>query len=412
MTHRILRKLDALRVLVISEHYYPMKGGSVTYVYNLCKFLAESGLSVYLVTSSHDERSYEHWEKESSFHIHRVSVPKYLRKERYFPIFLSKELPSIVSEIQPDVIHIAYGFFAPISTKISDIQNIPLVWTVHNVPPAEHIFNVFKNETINGFFRSIYFKIASVFSTCCFRYYGYSKIICVSKSTEEKVLQKGVSQDKVCIIPNGVSTFMDADKPDFLEEKKDVLIVLTVGGIVEHKGQLEVVKAVPYVLKNAPKTKFVFVGPIRSSAYLGMINSTAESLGIQDYIQITGEVSEEELHKRYSECDVYIQPSLQEGFCITIMEAMAHGKPVIGAAVGAIPDIIGDNRGILLNDLSEKSISQALVTLLANKEKRNIFGEKGKEYIMNTYSWKNVAQATDRLYQNLIFVDNQTINPE
>ena len=175
------------------------------------------------------------------------------------------------------------------------------------------------------------------------------------------------------------------------------------GGIIEHKGQLEIVKAAPYVLKEFPKTKFIFVGPIRSPAYLEVINSTAESLGIQNHIQITGEVSEEELHNHYVTCDVYIQPSLQEGFCITIMEAMAHGKPVIGAAVGAIPDLIDDNRGILLKNLSEASISQALVFLLGNIDLRDKFGERGKKYIIDTYSWKKVAQKTGQTYQDLLF---------
>ncbi len=401
MNQKKLPKLDSPRVLVISEHYYPMKGGSVTYVHNLCDFLAKSGFSVYLVTSS-DERTHKRWEKEGLFYIHRVNVSKYLRKERYFPIFLSRELPSILSEIQPDVIHVAYGFFAPISMKLLGINKIPLVWTVHNVPPAEHIFNVFKNDDINELFKRIYFKIVSIFSTCCFRYYDYSKIICVSESTEEKVLQKGVLHDKVCIIPNGVSTFTDSGKPHHVGKESDNFTVLTVGGVIEHKGQLEIVKAAPYVLKEFPMAKFVFVGPIRSPAYLEAIKSTAESLGIRDRILITGEVSEDELHEHYATCDVYIQPSLQEGFCITIMEAMAHGKPVVGAAVGAIPDLIGDDRGILLNNLSEKSISQALVILLGNIDMRDKFGERGRRYIIDTYSWKKVAQKTGQLYQDLL----------
>jgi len=402
VTQKNFPKFDPLRVLVISEHYYPITGGSVTYVHNLCRFLAEFGHSVYLVTPGSDERSYEQWEEENSFSIYRVSVPKYLRKERYFPIFLCRELSSILSEIHPDVVHIAYGFFAPMSMKLLNIKSIPLIWTVHNVPPAEHIFSVFKNGTTNEIFKDIYFKVVSLFSTCCFKFYDYSKIICVSESTEKKVLRKGVSQDKVCIIPNGVSTFTEFDEPHQVGKKEDSLVILTVGGIIEHKGQLEVVKAAPYVLKEYPKAKFVFVGPIRSLIYLEVINSTAESLDIQDHIQITGEVSEKELHKHYTTCDVYIQPSFQEGFCITIMEAMAHGKAVVGTAVGAIPDLIGDDRGILLKNLSEESISQAIISLLSNKDLRDKFSERGKKYIIDTYSWKSVAQDTGQVYQDLL----------
>ena len=397
-----LSKLDSLRILVISEHYYPTRGGSVTYVHNLCASLAKSGFSVYLVVPDGDGQPRERWEKEGSFYIHRVSVSKRFRKERYFPIFLSREFLSIISEIQPDIIHIAYGFFAPLCMRLLNNKKIPIAWTVHNVPPAEHVFNVFRNEVINALFRDMYFKVVSVFSTCCFRYYNYNKIICVSKSTEEKVIQKGVPQNKVCIVPNGISTFIDSGKSYNTEGKRNGFTVLTVGGIIEHKGQLEVVKAAPYVLEAFPKTVFVFVGPIRSPAYLEAIKSTAESLGVQDHIRITGEVSDEILHKYYDACDVYLQPSLQEGFCITIMEAMAHGKPVVGAAVGAIPDLIGGDRGILLNDLSEGSISQALISLLGDIDLRHNFSERGKKYIIDTYSWGKVAQKTEQLYQELL----------
>ncbi len=396
-----LPKHDSLRILVISEHYYPIKGGSVTHVHNLCNSLAKSGISVYLVTST-DGQTHSRWEREGLFYVHRLNISKHLRKERYFPIYLSKELPSILSEIQPDVIHIAYGFFAPISLKLLDTPKTPLVWTVHNVPPAEHIFNMFQNDTVNGLFQRMYFKAVSVFSTCCFRYYNYDKIICVSESTGEKVLRKGAPHDKICIVPNGVLSSTNVGMLHYMGKKVDSLAVLTVGGIVEHKGQLEVVKAAPYILKKFPKIKFIFVGPIRSPAYLEAINSTIESFDIQNHIQITGEVSEKELHEYYAMCDVYIQPSLQEGFCITIMEAMAHGKPVVGAAVGAIPDLVGDERGILLKDLSVESISQALTPLLENADLRDIFGERGKEYILDTFSWEKVARETRQLYQDLL----------
>ena len=398
-------KNKPLKILVISEHYYPLKGGTVTYVNNLCENLAKMGMCVYLITSGTDEQntqSLKRWDKVGLYYVHKLPIPKYLRKERYFPLFLIKEFSSIVEEIQPDIIHVAHGFFAPVVIKISNIRKIPIIWTIPNVPPAEHIFQKFKNKTINSIFRHFYFEIASAFSSFCFRFYHYDKVICISQSTADKVLSRGVPNDKICIIPIGISIPNNSVMENILPNETGNFIILTVAGIIEHKGQLEVVKGIPLVLKDYPDTRFIFVGPIRSPTYLNSIISTAESFGVRNHIQITGEVPEEILQQFYEKCDVYIQPSYQEGFCITIMEAMLHGKPVIGTAVGAIPDLIGEDRGILLSNLSQKSISEALIFLLSNKFKREEYGEKGKNFIMNSYSADNMASNTALLYDEIM----------
>lgn len=391
-----------LKILIISEHYYPLKGGSVTYVDNLCENLAKTGICVYLITTGADTQNKRRWDKTGHYYIHKLPIPKNLRKERYFPLFLMREFSSIVEEIKPDIIHISHGFFAPIVIKISNIRKIPIVWTIHNVPPEEHIFQKFKNKRINSIFRHIYFGIASAFSSVCFKFYHYDKIICVSQSTADKVLSRGVSDDKICIIPNGISIPDNFVMENTLSKETGNFIILTVAGIIEHKGQLEVVKGIPQVLKDYPDTMFIFVGPIRSPTYLNSILSIAESLGVQNHIQITGEVPEEKLHEFYEMCDIYIQPSYQEGFCITIMEAMAHGKPVIGTAVGAIPDFIKGERGILLTSPSPKLISEALVFLLSNESKREEYGENGKNFIINTYSAEMMASKTAQIYEEIL----------
>lgn len=394
-----------MKILVISEHYYPLKGGTVTYVNNLCENLAKMGMCVYLITSGTNEQntqSLKRWNNVDLYYVHKLPIPEYLRKERYFPLFLFKEFSSIVKEIQPDIIHISHGFFAPVVIKIFNIRKIPIIWTIHNVPPAEHIFQKFKNKRVNSIFRHIYFEIASAFSSFCFRFYHYDKVICVSQSTADKVLSRGVPNDKISIIPNGISIPNNSILENILPNETGNFIILTVAGIIEHKGQLEVVKGIPQILKDYPDTRFIFVGPIRSPTYLNLIISTAESLGVRNHIQITGEVTEELLQQFYDRCDVYLQPSYQEGFCITIMEAMAHGKPVIGTAVGAIPELIKEDRGILLTSPNPKSISEALIFLLSNESKREEYGENGKNFIITAYSAERMASETALLYEEML----------
>lgn len=395
-------KTNDIQVLIISEHYYPIKGGSITYVHNLCNSLTKLGVHVHLVTTNGDDKFIKENDLDENFAIHRLNIPKFFRKERYFPFYLYKELPSILEGFKPDVIHIAYGHFAPLVTTINKIKDVPIVWTIHNVPPAEHIFNKFNNKNINAAFKKIYFKIVTLFSSFGFNYYRYNKIISVSKSTAEKIIETGVPKDKIQIIPNGISIPKERIISNHQKINDTKITVLTVGGIIEHKGQLDVVNAIPEIISEYPNIEFIFVGPIRSTYYLNTILSTAKSLGVDHYIKITGEVSEEELNNYYDVCDIYIQPSHQEGFCITIMEAMLHSKPVIGTSVGAIPEIIGNDRGILIDKPTVNAISNALKQMLSNEDIRDEFGKTGNEYVRSKYSWESVAAETLHLYQNMI----------
>ena len=117
---------------------------------------------------------------------------------------------------------------------------------------------------------------------------------------------------------------------------------------------------------------------------------------------LTGEASEAELEDYYAKCDLYVQPSYQEGFCIAIMEAMIRGKPAIGTAVGAIPELLSDGRGIVLSEPDVGLIADAVIQMYQDSEFRIGCARKGQEYILREYEWSRVAKETVDVYQKAI----------
>jgi glycosyltransferase involved in cell wall biosynthesis len=398
-----------MRVLVISEHYYPTIGGSTNYVHNLCRFLTRIGCEVYLITIPDREDPVERWYTKDGFQIFRLRIPKSLRKERFFPIFLGRRLGGIISDVNPEIIHFAYGFFAPLVTRTCLRRvSTPILWTIHNIPPLEHTLDTFKNTPLNRTLERIYFSMGGLYGFLALKLSYYDILICVSEKTANHVMEKKVPLEKIRIIPNGIDTELFSAPEDSykIKEKLNIQnyspIILTVAGIIPHKGQDYLIRIAPRLLERFPEALFLFVGPVRSRSYFHRLQELIESLNVQDNVMIIPSVEASMIQEYYSAADIYVQPSLEEGFCMSILEAMACEKPVVGTKTGAIPKFIEESgAGILIDRATPTDIYNAIITLLEN-EKKLRDGKKARAYVVKNYSWKKIAEMTFQVYKELL----------
>ena len=400
----------ANRVLVISEHFPPPTvGGTATYTYNLCKCLVKIGWEVYLITQPSATDAKARWYSQDGINIYRLDIPNIFTKKillpRSFPVYLLKQINRIITQLHPDIIHFTSGWYPVMVTRFCrGFTYVPIVWTIHNVPPAEHHLTITRNDRINKLFELPYFKLIGGFANLQLKLYKYDRIIAVSEATAGKITREGGSPNKVCVIPDAIDTqyFTASGKRE--EKQPDAQhVVLTVAGIIEHKGQLNIIKSAPEVIAKFPKVLFLLVGPVISKYYFDLLEETIKELRLEQNVKLVGAVSQEDLLSYYQLCDLYLQPSLEEGFCITMLEAMACGKPVIGTPVGEIPKLITESRaGILISDSSPVEISRAVIKLLADEEMRKNFGQRAGEYVVDNYSWEAVAKQTANLYREMI----------
>ena len=100
-------------------------------------------------------------------------------------------------------------------------------------------------------------------------------------------------------------------------------------------------------------------------------------------------------------------PSRSDAFGIAFLEAWASKKPVIGARIGATPDVIRDNiDGLLVEFDNPQDIAEKVITLLKKKRLRNQFGLAGNARVRDSYSWDSIAEITYNTYQNLLMKKN------
>lgn len=392
-----------LKVLLISEHYFPIKGGSATYVYNLCKSLSQVGCEVFLVTIPDDKTQTLKWEKTDNFYVYRLKIPKLLRKERFFQIFLAMKIKGIIKEVNPKVLHFAHGFFAPAILKLVSVRQ-PVFWTVQNIPPHEHKFDLLKGiKPINSLLKGVYFYLGRAYARFALKNLPYDSLICVSEKTARVAVETGAPDEKVEVINNGVDVAIFSPSRENQKFPDYNPIILTVAGITYNKGLRYLMEAAPRIIESYPKALFLIIGPIRSMEYYDELLRLMSQLGIKENVKIIPGVEPEKINSYYSLADVYVQPSLEEGFCMSVLEAMSCEKPVVGTKTGAIPQLINESGGgVLVEPASPEQLSNALLKLLADPVERKNMGIKARKYVIKNYSWEKIASETLALYQRII----------
>ena len=100
--------------------------------------------------------------------------------------------------------------------------------------------------------------------------------------------------------------------------------------------------------------------------------------------------------------DIYVQPSINEGFSLSILEAMAAGKPVIATDVGGTSEVVTDGRmGILIPPRSSSAIGTAIVDLLDHPEKRSTLAQAARSHVAREFGVQQMVDAYQQLYEVL-----------
>jgi len=109
------------------------------------------------------------------------------------------------------------------------------------------------------------------------------------------------------------------------------------------------------------------------------LKNLCKTNSLQDVVKWLGNVSRSQLAREYNECDVFCLPSLQEGFGIVFLEAMAAGRSIVAARAAAVPEVV--KHGLLAEPDDENSLAEAIEGLYLEPELRESLGEAGREFV-------------------------------
>lgn len=178
-------------------------------------------------------------------------------------------------------------------------------------------------------------------------------------------------------------------------------IVLFLGRLHPKKQPELVIDAFAAIVEEDPRRHLVLAGPA-DDTYLTALRVRAEELGIAGRVTFTGLLGGDAVREAIAAAQVFVLPSQQENFGISVVEAMAGGCPVvISDRVGIAPEIVAAGAGIIC-PMQPAGIAQALRRVLDDAALRQQMGERGRHLVLTSYTWPSIAASVQETYAAII----------
>jgi glycosyltransferase involved in cell wall biosynthesis len=175
-----------------------------------------------------------------------------------------------------------------------------------------------------------------------------------------------------------------------------------VARLVERKGIGDLISAADSIRQQRPNFKLIFVGRGDQEAEL---RAAVESLGLQPWVEFKGAVLHHLMPEIYSQAEIFILPSLNEGMSNAVLEAMAAGLPIITTYTGGTAELLRGN-GIIIPKQSSDAIAKAILELWDDADLRCTMGQRSRK-IAETLTWERVTDEYLNLYERALLTANR-----
>ncbi|MCA9482782.1 MAG: glycosyltransferase family 4 protein [Nitrospina sp.] len=228
---------------------------------------------------------------------------------------------------------------------------------------------------------------------------GASRVIVSSQLEARDALRFGVPQDRIRVIPMGIDLPKTAS-PSAADAPLRLLFA----------GRIARVRRVESILKAAARLPFDWTltlagGEATTSSmtrdgYVDELKQLAAELNIDSKVRWTGPLPHESLMECYRDADLFLYTSQYENFGQPLLEAAAHGLPLISTRVGVANELIEEHRTGFFTDDSPETLARK-IEQLAHREIRQQFGYALRQKVAEHFSWETITQQYLELYRDL-----------
>lgn len=375
----------------VAIDFPPEKGGIHDYAYGLISQIPADETTV-LTNKIEDVAASEQFDQKTDFEIIRKRI-----------FWNSNKLLLILSQI------------------VLVIQLITLKW--RKKTDEIHFVNIFP-VGITGPFMKFFFGVkyfpyvhgldvmgmvnSKLFPLLLFILKRSDKVIANSQYTKSKLVELGIPEMQIVIIPPGLNVSKLIGGSDFNEDIRDKYdlhgkkVMITVSRLVERKGHDVTLKAISLMIERIPNLKYLICG---DGPHRGELERLVSQYGLDSVVVFTGGITDHELHQLYECSDLFIMPSRDikekgdvEGFGIVFLEANYYRLPVIAGNSGGIPDAVKDEiTGYLVNPLDEKEIANRIEELITDEGLARTMGNNGYDWVINHCLWSHRGQLLKQL---------------
>ncbi|TSC95193.1 MAG: glycosyl transferase, group 1 [Parcubacteria group bacterium Licking1014_1] len=307
--------------------------------------------------------------------IYRVSIPniKFLGNLIFwFKIFFA------LKKIKPDIIHcqtIQMG--APCFLFKKFYKKPYIVWC--------HGFDVYFPWKFKKIISEIVLNSADA-------------VIALTNNMKEE-LQKTCKKN-IFVLPNGIDLkkFKGFSKQAIRDKFKihfNEKIIIFVGGLRPVKGVKYLIEAFKIINKKIPEAKLFLVG---DGSERKNLEDIIEKNNLGKKVNFTGKIINQKIPEYMIASDIFVLPSLSEGFPVVILEAMASELPIVTTKVRGLPEIIEDGEnGFLVEPKNSEQFAEKVLLLFENDELREKISNNNKEK-SKEYDWENIVEKIEKIY--------------
>lgn len=244
------------------------------------------------------------------------------------------------------------------------------------------------------------------------------RIISVSENTKKDIMKYfKIPEEKIVVIYEGVNEsfeiITDNQKKRTIAEKYQLpdKFILYVGTYLPHKN-LETLLYAYHDLKQHRKISHALVLAGKKARNFEAISNLISNLDLTDDVKTIGFVPEEDLPCLYNLADLFVFPSLYEGFGLPLLEAMACGTPVLASDASCLPEIGGDG-ALYFSPRNKNEIAEKIYALLSNSTMRTELIERGCKR-SQLFSWRRMTDNTLQVYEDTyrtLHAHRETGNP-
>lgn len=295
-------------------------------------------------------------------------------------LYTFKCLYRLLLTIRPALLHI-HGFKAALpGLPAARLAQVPVLITVHNYPAHR---------------ASLYLPAAGRLLGALEAHY-----IAVSQSLAGELVARGIPREQISVIHNGIdpALFETAAAERFSRCRSErVLFVGTAARFAPQKGLSYFVKAAAVLAPLFPQMRFLMIGdgPGRPA-----LEKLARQLGLKGRLSFCGHCAD--LPRRLAGIDIFVLPSLTEGFSLIVLEAAAAGCAVVASRVGGIPELItGGVHGLLVPPADVIALARAIASLARDPGQARRLARACRERVKAQFNLELMLSKTASLYKQL-----------
>lgn len=407
-----------MKILLVNRWGYPAYGGE-TYFLNLCRLLKERGHKV-IVFTTRDKRNID--KEYADYCVNQINVGNLnsiplLNRVLFAPKTIysweaRRKIERLIRDTRPDIIHIhsIKRLISPSILHSAKKFNIPVVYTAndyHLICPNYRLFS--KGKICEACKGNRYYKV--ILKRCVRNSFFLSLLVCIeqyvhsmlrifennvdmfiapSNFLRKKMIENGIPPRRIVHIPY----FVPPDDYQPIREFSNYIVYI--GRLVEEKGLVTLIRA----MKKIPNIKLVIIG---EGEYRRESELLINREGINN-VEVKGYLDQAGIRLIIGKSIFVVVPSeWYEIFGIVIIESFARGKPVVGADIGGIPELIDNGvNGLLFKPGDVNDLVEKIKYLLDNKDKIQELGRNARKKAVENYSPDVHYEKMIEVYKRLV----------